>query len=91
MLFMVIEHFRNSDPTAIGERFQRTGRQMPEGLTYHASWIDAKGARCFQLMETTRPELFTDWTSHWADLMDFEIVPVLTSADFWANTELGSK
>jgi hypothetical protein len=42
-------------------------------------------------METTRPELFTDWTSHWADLMDFEIVPVLTSADFWANTELGSK
>jgi hypothetical protein len=39
MLFMVIEHFINSDPTPIGERFQPTGRQMPEGLIYHASWV----------------------------------------------------
>jgi hypothetical protein len=85
MLFMVIEHFRTSDPKPIGERFQRTGRLLPEGLTYHASWVDAKGARCFQLMETSRPELLTDWTTHWADLIDFEIVSVLASADFWAQ------
>jgi hypothetical protein len=85
MLFMVIERFRNSDPKPIGERVQRTGRLLPEGLTYHASWVDAKGARCFQLMQTSRPELLTDWTAHWADLIDFEIVPVLTSADFWAQ------
>ncbi len=85
MLFMVIEHFLNSDPKPIGERFQRAGRLLPEGLTYHASWVDANGARCFQIMETSRPELLTEWTARWADLIEFEIVPVLTSADFWAQ------
>jgi hypothetical protein len=28
------------------------------------------------------------WVSRWDDLIDFEIVPVLTSADFWAKTQL---
>jgi hypothetical protein len=90
MLFMVIERFRNADPKPAGERFQRSGRMLPEGLTYHASWVDAAGARCFQLMETVRPELLNAWVSRWADLIDFEIVPVLTSADFWAQTQLES-
>jgi len=25
------------------------------------------------------------WVRRWDDLIDFEIVPVLTSADFWAK------
>jgi hypothetical protein len=35
-------------------------------------------------MEAPRPELLSIWISRWEDLIDFEIVPVLTSADFWA-------
>jgi len=35
VLFMVIETFR--DRKAIGERFERCGRMLPEGVTYHAS------------------------------------------------------
>jgi hypothetical protein len=50
MLFMVIEPFRNGDAKLIGERFRRDGRMLPEGVVYHASWVDPAGARCFQLM-----------------------------------------
>lgn len=85
MLFMVIEHFKNGDAAPIGERFRQSGRMMPEGVTYHASWADSKGARCFQIMEAPGPELLNQWISRWNDLIDFEIVPVVTSAEFWSK------
>jgi hypothetical protein len=84
MLFMVIERFRNQDPKPIGERFRRMGRMMPEGVVYHASWIDPAAARCFQVMEAASIELLQQWVANWADLADFEIVPVLTSQQYWA-------
>jgi hypothetical protein len=87
MIFMVIERFQHGDAKPIGERFARSGRMLPDGLVYHASWVDAAGARCFQVMETANPGLLQTWTSRWNDLIDFEIVPVLTSADFWAWTQ----
>jgi hypothetical protein len=85
MLFMVIERFKNGDTKAIGERFARQGRMLPPGVTYHVSWVDAASGRCFQIMEADREGSLADWVSRWDDLVDFEIVPVLTSADFWAN------
>jgi len=84
MLYMVIERFRNADAGPIGERFVKQGRMMPEGLIYHASWIDSSGACCFQVMESPSIDLLHQWISKWDDLMEFEIVPVLTSRDFWA-------
>ena len=86
MLFMVIERFRGGDPGPIGERYRRNGRMLPEGVSYHASWMDAAGARCFQIMEAPNPELLNAWASRWDDLVEFEIVPVLTSVEFWAQT-----
>jgi hypothetical protein len=83
MLFLVIERFRNRDPKPVGERFQSQGRMMPEGLVYHASWVEVNGARCYQIMEAPRPELLDQWIAHWQDLVDFEVVPVLTSSEFW--------
>jgi hypothetical protein len=85
MLFMVIERFKNGDPDPIGERFRRTGRMLPEGVTYQASWVDAGGACCFQIMEAERRELLDDWIGRWNDLVDFEVTPILASADFWAK------
>ena len=85
MVFMVIEHFKPSCIALIGERCVRSGRMLPEGVTYHASWVDSNGARCFQIMDAANPELLRSWASHWDDLIDFEIVPVLASADFWAR------
>ena len=85
---MVIENFKDGNARAVGERFGRTGRMLPEGVTYHASWIDATGTRSFQVMEASNRELLDVWISHWRDLVDFEVVKVLTSADFWATARL---
>jgi hypothetical protein len=93
MLFMVIESFK--DRAAIGERFRREGRMLPEGVTYHASWVEPTGARCSQVMEAPQRESLNAWTSRWSDVMEFEIVPVETSSDFWKsyfpNTRKSSK
>jgi hypothetical protein len=82
MLFMVIEHFKPDNRAAVGERFQRQGRMLPEGVVYHSSWMETNGARCYQVMEATR-ELLDVWIARWSDLVDFEIVPVKTSAEYW--------
>jgi hypothetical protein len=85
MLFMVVERFKNGIAKPIGERFARCGRMLPEGVTYHASWVDPTAFRCFQLMETTDPELLNRWIAQWDDLVDFEVIPVVSSADFWSG------
>jgi hypothetical protein len=85
MLFMVIERFKPGSTALIGERFKKNGRILPDGVIYHASWMEFNGARCFQIMEAANPELLRIWTAHWDDLVDFEIVPVETSADYWAK------
>jgi hypothetical protein len=87
MLFIVIEHFRDLERMA--QRFKSKGRMLPDGLTYLASWIEPTGVRCFQLMETDNEEQLHTWISRWDDLVDFEINPVLTSADFWAKQQTG--
>lgn len=81
MLYMVIERFRDGDAVAVYRRFREKGRMMPEGLKYVGSWIEPEFERCFQLMECDDPRLFEQWMSHWEDLMEFEIVPVITSKE----------
>ena len=81
MLFMVIERFRNQDGKAVYRRFRERGRMAPEGLTYVGSWIEANFDRCFQLMETEDPTLFRQWTAHWEDLVEFQIIPVVSSEE----------
>ncbi len=81
MLYMVIERFKNRDATPVYDRFRDQGRMTPEGLEYLSSWVDTKLERCFQIMETSDPKLMTEWTAHWSDIVDFEIVPVMSSAD----------
>jgi len=85
MLFMIIEYFKNHDAAAVGARFQARGRMLPEGVSYHTSWIDETGARCFQVMEASHRSQLGPWLEAWSDLVDFEIVPIMTSKDFWAS------
>ncbi len=84
---MVIERFGGGDARLVGERFKHSGRMLPNGVIYHASWVDQAIARCFQVMEATRSELLYGWVSRWNDLIDFEIVPIQTSSDFWSQLE----
>jgi hypothetical protein len=78
--YMVIERFtRGAAP--VYERAAERGRLLPDGLMYLDSWIDERLDRCFQLMETDDPTLLDEWTARWSDLVEFEVVPVITSAE----------
>ena len=81
MLFMVIERFRGGDAAAVFRRFRERGRMLPEGLRYVDSWVAADHSRCFQLMECDDAALFDRWIERWEDLVEFEVVPVHTSAE----------
>jgi hypothetical protein len=79
MFYMVIETFR--DASEVYRRFDANGRMMPEGLNFVSSWIERDLNRCFQVMEADDPSLLAEWTRNWDDLMDFEIIPVVDSAE----------
>ena len=80
-LYMVIEHFKGGDAVAVYRRFRDRGRLAPDGLSYVSSWVDARFECCYQLMETSDPQLLNDWIAQWSDIIDFEVHPVITSAE----------
>ena len=84
MTYLVIEHFRNGDPVPVYRRFREQGRLAPEGLTYVGSWITDDLARCYQVMECADRSLLDAWIGRWRDLVDFEVMPVLSSAEVQA-------
>ena len=59
------------------------GRMLPESMSYEASWVDTAGGRCFQVMQAPDRATLDMWIARWSDLVTFEVVPVLTSKDFW--------
>jgi hypothetical protein len=81
MLLMVIERFKNRNARAVYTRSRERGRMLPEGLKYIDSWVEANFDRCFQLMECDDVRLLQKWVFEWQDLVDFEIVPVVSSKE----------
>jgi hypothetical protein len=79
-LFMVIEHYRGGDAAPVYARFRDRGRLAPPGLDYVSSWVDEEMRICYQLMETDDRRLLEQWIANWIDLVEFEVVPVITSA-----------
>ncbi len=86
MLYMVIERYV-SGPRPVYQRAATSGRMLPEGLRYVDSWVADDGTmdRCFQLMETGDPALLDRWMERWSDLVSFEVIPVITSAQAAAH------
>ncbi len=80
MLYMLIESFRNRDPVPVYRRFRDQGRLAPEALKYISSWVTSDMTRCYQLMECEDRHLLEQWIARWSDLVDFEVMPVITSA-----------
>ena len=80
MIFMVIERFRDGNARPVYERFAERGRMAPEGLRYVNSWVTDDLRTCYQVMEGDRAQL-DQWIANWADIVDFEVYPVITSAD----------
>jgi hypothetical protein len=80
MRYMVIERFVHG-ARPVYERAAERGRMLPDGLVYIDSWIDESLERCFQLMEADDPALFDEWIANWSDIGEFEVVPVISSAE----------
>ena len=80
-LYMVIEHFKGGDAVPVYRRFRDQGRLAPPGLTYVSSWVDTSFHRCYQLMAADDPQSLHDWMARWSDIVDFEVHPVITSAE----------
>jgi hypothetical protein len=81
MLFMIVEHFEDADPGPVYARFRERGRLAPEGLDYLGSWVTSDLTRCYQVMECADRSLLEEWMAQWADLVRFEVVEVMTSAE----------
>jgi hypothetical protein len=81
MRYLVIETYVRGAESVYARAAQQ-GRMLPVGLEYIESWVDAETLdRCFQLMETDDPRLFDEWIASWSDIVEFEIVPVISSSE----------
>jgi hypothetical protein len=80
MLYMVIENYRGGDALPVYRRVRDRGRLMPEGLRYVTSWVTEDLHRCFQVVECEDDTLLAQWLARWEDLVEFEVLPVITSA-----------
>lgn len=58
---------------------------LPDGVIYHASWIDPTRARCFQVMEAADESALQPWLDAWSDIVQFDVIPVLASSEYWAT------
>lgn len=79
---MVVERYLRG-PGPVYSRVEAKGRMLPSGLRHVDSWVvdDVPMDRCFQLMETDDPALLDEWMAQWSDLTEFEVYPVLSSAE----------
>ncbi len=81
MLFMVLEKFRNQNAKAVYRRLRDEGRGLPDELKFVESWVSADVGRCFQLMETDDITLLQRWIAGKTDLVEFEVVPVVSGKE----------
>ena len=81
MQYLIIERYRNGDPVPVYRRFQECGRMAPPGLDYVGSWITEDLTTCYQIMACDDRGLLNQWMANWQDIVDFEVLPVLTSAE----------
>jgi len=77
---MILEDFKGN-PAAVYRRFAERGRLAPDGLRYVNSWVTTDLQRCYQVMECDDPRLLEQWMDQWKDIVDIEVIPVLTSSE----------
>jgi hypothetical protein len=46
-----------------------------------SSWVTDDFKRCYQVMQCDDRSLLDEWMSHWSDIVEFEVLPVVTSAE----------
>ena len=79
MQYLVIEKFKKGKVKQVYERFEEKGRMLPDGLHFISSWISEDVTVCYQIMETDDVKQLHHWIGTWGDLVDFEVIPVISS------------
>ena len=79
MVYMIIEKFHLGKIKMLYERFDEKGPLLPNGVRYINSWIKEDISVCYQVMRSDSIEKIHEWVSHWNDLADFEVIPVINS------------
>jgi hypothetical protein len=83
---MIVETFKNRDATPVYRRFRDQGRLAPDGLKYVSSWVTTDMTRCYQVMECADPRLLEEWIARWNDLVDFEVLEIIPTAQAATQT-----
>ena len=81
MKFMVTFPLTHRDYKERVTRFLETGAPPPEGVTLLGRWFTASHSKGFMLVETNDAKPLFRWTSEWANLIDFQIEPVVTDEE----------
>lgn len=85
MHYVIIERFRDGDPVPVYRRFRDKGRMAPDGVKYVGSWVTPDLTTCYQVMESEDRALLDQWLANWRDIVDFDVIPALTSAEAQAR------
>jgi hypothetical protein len=78
---MVVEGFKDGNAVPVYERFRERGRLLTDEVKFVNSWVSADLTVCFQVMEAPNRATLDVWLDRWSDLVEFEVVEVLTSAE----------
>lgn len=81
MLYMIIERFHHDKVKQLYQRFAEKGRMLPDGVEYINSWISEDVSICYQVMKSDSPAKIREWINNWNEFADFEVIPVITSAE----------
>lgn len=79
--YMIVESYKHGKSGEIYRRLAERGRMMPMGLEYIDSWIEENLQKCYQVMKSENLDKIHEWMDHWNDLMDFEVIPVISSEE----------
>ena len=82
MKFIVAYHFEPAAYMAGLKRFAETQGPPPVGISMLGRWHSAGAHKGFTLAETTDAKALYAWVMDWADLISFEVYPVLEDTEF---------
>ena len=63
------------------KRFLETGGMPPEGVKLESRWHAATAGKGFILASSNDPKAVYQWTASWADVIHFDVSPVLDDND----------
>lgn len=80
MQFMVTYSIEVSQKNAAEARFLETGAAPPAGVELLGRWHFTGSRQGFMLIESTDDLAVAKYMRDWNDLLDFDIVPVISDA-----------